>query len=166
MSNQNNVNKDRFQWLYSLKPGSSTRGHLMAAALVWSAVGLMLLSIAGVRLLPFVFIKKMQTFWVVVTAAIFGFLKGRFVLDRMARKNIRRILSWNGESRCIGGFQPIRSWILVIAMISMGVLLRMSPVPRIFICWIYIAVGTALLTGSRRFWQSWMGLGRLTPPGP
>ncbi len=160
-----NINKGYIQWLHSHKPAFSAKGHLLAAALMWSGAGLILFIIAGYYLIPLAG-NWIQVSLIIITAVIVGFLKGRFVLGKMALKNVRRILSWKGEARCIGGFQPLRSWVLIIAMIFLGRMLRTSPLPRAIVSWVYIAVGTALFTGSRRFWTSLVTLGSLNTPGP
>jgi hypothetical protein len=92
---------------------------------------------------------------VIATSAIaLGFLKARFVLNRSARRVTDRIES-RGDGRCIGGFLSWKTWLLVVAMILLGRLLRLSPLPRPILGLIYAAIGFALLAASRLLWARW-----------
>jgi hypothetical protein len=136
-------------WLLAHKPAASRRTHILLAAILWSAVGTLLL-VLGIRwtlparaaalLLPF--------------AVLAGVLKARFVLDRVARRVIDRIRT-RGDDRCLGGFLSPKTWALVAVMMIAGRLLRGSPLPRTIIGLLYITVGTALLLASRRQWRAW-----------
>src|SRR5262245_48790922 len=124
------------------------------AQLIWTLVGLGLLA-AGL-------------FWVVqrfgplgfvyaTPCLVVGLVKARLVLDRVAQRTLDRIAQ-RGESRCALGFLSTTSWLLVLAMMAVGRLLRASPLPRPALGFLYVAVGFALLAASRTLWRRWWAL--------
>ena len=75
----------------------------------------------------------------------FGFL-------RIVDKNLARILPMQGK-RCVFSFMPLKSYILILIMSLLGVTLRHSPVPKPNIAVLYIAIGTALILSSIRYFR-------------
>ncbi len=73
----------------------------------------------------------------------FGFL-------RIVNKNVARIHSMEGR-QCVFAFMSWKSYLLVAVMIFMGVSLRHSPVPKLYLAVLYAAIGTALLLSSVRY---------------
>ena len=97
---------------------------------------------------------------------LLGLLKALLTLDEVARRTLGRIEA-RGDSRCALGFLSARSWLLVVAMMALGRLLRASPVPRSDLGFVYVAVGSGLLMASRTLWLRWWGLreGAVEDPG-
>ena len=133
--------------LTRLKPGASVNVHLFTAALIWSIVGIflfsngyLLISLAGRR-------------WLAMPALVLGTVKSFFLLDRVARKNIGRILNFE-DGTCIGSVYSYKSWLLVVTMIVLGRFLRSSVVPGEYVGVLYIAVGWGLFFSSRLMWQA------------
>ncbi len=121
------------------------------AGLLWTCVGAGL-SLAGVN-----WSAESSLPWglaLVVGGVAAGVAKGRLVLERAARTSAARIIQ-RGDGRCLGGFLSWQSWGLVLAMMGAGITLRRSGVPRAFLGFLYTAVGTALLWGSRVYWAAW-----------
>ncbi len=144
-----NSNQNSQKRAVRFKPAAPAHTHLLAAAIMWSLVGLML----GVRgLLHIDFSGNSGIFWA-AGAILLGGLKGEFVLKKSARRSIDRIIE-RGDDKCLGGFMSIKSWLLIASMIIMGKMLRASPLPRDFVWSVYVAVGTALTVSSRFFWQA------------
>lgn len=143
--------------LHAIKPRASSRVQVLLAGLLWTVVGSgLLLSgarwIAGGGFTPGVLA-------LLLLGLALGALKSRFVLDRAAERIAGRI-ALRGEGRCLGGFLSVRSWLLVLAMIVFGRLLRrVLPLPVAGV--LYTAIGTGLLLSSRLPWQRW----RTTPGG-
>jgi hypothetical protein len=138
-------------WLETYKPAASLRTHLLLAALLWSVVGSLLLTFgakwawrAGGAYAPAL----------LVLAVVAGLAKYRLVLYRAAERAIERICA-RGDGRCIGGFLSVRTWSFVLVMATAGRLLRVGVLPRLVAGLVYVAVGTALLLGCRRFWLAW-----------
>jgi len=133
--------------LARFKPSASIKAHLLAAALMWSFIGIYLMA-RGVLLSRDVF------GWLAVVALAVGTGKALLVLDRTAGKNIARILAMQ-EGACLGGVYSWRMWGMVVCMMIGGRLLRNSSVPALWIASLYIAVGWALLLSSRLLWRQW-----------
>ena len=98
--------------------------------------------------------SERNVFWMVFIALVIGFLKGQFIFSKLARKNIRRIyeLSPHKEKICVFAFQAAFSYILIVGMITLGILLRLSPIPREYLAIVYLAIGVGLLYASVQYW--------------
>ncbi len=135
-----------------LKPAAPASAHLLAAAVMWSVVGLAL----GIRgLINLDFSAWTGAVWAVAALIVGGF-KGQFVLKKTACRAISRIIE-RGDDKCLGGFMSLKSWLLIASMIIMGKLLRASPLPHNLVWSVYVAVGAALSVSSRFFWQARFG---------
>ncbi len=128
-----------------LVPAVPAGVHLVAAALVWSTVGVMLCARGVLMLRP-----VHGYLWGVLALAV-GTAKALFVLDRTARRNIARIKGFGGKT-CIGAVYSWKTWLLVLAMIGGGWLLRHSRLPAELVGSLYVGVGWALLVASRLVW--------------
>jgi len=74
----------------------------------------------------------------------FGFLK-------IADKNINRLMSFT-EKKCFFSFMTWKSYIIVVIMVSMGIGLRHSDIPKQYLSILYIGIGLGLfLSGIRYF---------------
>ncbi len=137
-------------WAERWKPAAGVRAHLIAAAGLWTVVGLGLTT-AG---LAWCFGSAFPQSLLLVAAGIAaGLVKGKYVIRRLAEKNAARIIV-RGDGRCLGGFLSVKTWLLVIVMMVSGMLLRRSAVPRPVLGVIYSAVGIALLAGSLILWRA------------
>ena len=134
--------------LLRFKPGVSVRTHLFLAALIWSIVGFFLLANG------FFFISMKGHYWYAVIGLILGTFKTFFVLDRVARKNVKRIKEFE-DKVCIGSVYSWKTWVLVAGMIILGRFLRTSVLPGEIVGLVYTAVGWALMLASRLMWQTW-----------
>lgn len=133
--------------LKKYKPGASLRTHLLAAAGIWSAVGVMLM-VRG--LLGF---SVRQHYLFALAGLAIGTIKSLLVLDRAARKNIKRLLTCR-EGMCLGAVYSAKMWGLIVVMIVGGRLLwAFGPAPVAGL--VYLAIGWALLLSSRVIWQQW-----------
>lgn len=134
------------------KPGVTQHTLLLLSACLWTAIGLMLLIKGGYRF------SQLQQYHpaIVLAAAITGSLKSYFILDRAARRGIQRILKFK-DGTCLGAVYSVKTWIVVLFMIAMGVILRKSSLPGNILCFVYITVGWALLMSSRFAWRTWLG---------
>ncbi|MFW2367471.1 MAG: hypothetical protein ACN4GW_13725 [Desulforhopalus sp.] len=133
------------------KPGVSQHTLLLMSACLWTAIGLMLLVKGGYRL------SQLPQYHPLLLFAPFvaGSLKSYFVLDRVARRTIQRILQFK-DGTCLGAVYSVKTWIVVLFMIAMGVILRNSSLPGNILCFVYFTVGWALLMSSRLAWRAWL----------
>lgn len=135
--------------LSRFKPAVSRQTLLFMSALMWTMIGLLLLAKGGYRL----FQVPQGRFLLVGTAIAAGSLKSLFILDRAARRGIKRILLFQ-DGTCLGAVYSVKSWILVLCMMSMGVILR-SYLPVMHLCFLLLTIGWALLFSSRLAWRAW-----------
>ncbi len=136
------------EFLVRYKPGASISTHLMLAALIWFVVGFFLM-VNG-----FFLISLAERSWLIFLGLTLGTAKGFFILDRVARKNIKRIHGFERKI-CIGSVYSYKTWLLVIMMIVVGRTLRLTVLPGEVVGVIYLAVGCGLMLSSRLMWLEW-----------
>ena len=126
---------------------------IIIVGIIWFLVGLFL-SARGVNwLLQLGMGTKLIIFLSV--AVVVGLLKGKFVLQKVALKYLKRshdiqyskIDIFTGWAKILG----IKGGILIGLMMGMGILLRQSSIDRPILGIIYLAVGIALLYASKVF---------------
>ncbi len=79
-----------------------------------------------------------------------GFIKGNFVLKKLALKYTSRIHALPEMSPVYMTFAP-KNWILVIGMITLGKIVRTFGASPLIIGGVYVAIGVALVLGSRTY---------------
>jgi hypothetical protein len=136
------------QRLKSIKPGVNRKVHLLAAALLWTVVGAVLIAKG------WIWINPAENFWFVPAALALGTLKSVFVLDRSARRVVERIVQMR-DGTCLGAVYSWKTWLLVGVMITSGIALRTFFDPARYIGTLYCAIGWALLLSSRLAWLEW-----------
>ena len=130
-----------------LTPAVNKNILIFLSGLVWVAVGTMLLSFSYVWLRAAHFDHALSFVVPGIAAALvihhFGFLK---IVD----KNLGRILPMEGK-KCVFSFMTWKSYILVAVMVTMGVMLRHSPIPKTYLSVLYIGIGLSLILSSVRY---------------
>jgi hypothetical protein len=139
---------DQPQKKHSFKPGVSRAVHLFAAPFLWTAIGTLLM-VRG-----FGWIGPGPARWLVLLALVIGTLKSRFVLDKTARKSLKRIMEMN-DNTCIGAVYSWKTWLLVGLMMAFGITMRRLTDPGMVIGTLYVAIGWALFLSSRHGWKEW-----------
>jgi hypothetical protein len=132
-----------------LKPAVNKNFLLFLAGAVWIAVGTMLISFAYHWLVSY----GQKNSWLFAAAGLaisliihhFGFL-------RIVDKNLGRITKMEGR-RCAFSFMTWKSYLIVAVMVSMGILLRHSSIPKQYLSVLYIGIGTALILSSIRYFR-------------
>ncbi len=135
-------------WFSRFKPGVSPKTHLFLASALWTTIGLVLIYRGIIYLGPDYLLPLS------ILGIILGSLKSLLVLNKAASRGVERIKRF-GDNTCIGAVYSWRTWLLVIAMMLLGVILRMSPLSPLFIGTVCITIGWALLFSSRYPWQQW-----------
>jgi hypothetical protein len=121
---------------------------ILLAGLMWCGVGIMLIRYA-VSWLSICTVKEQVIFYSAGFLAAmpihhFGFLK-------IADKNINRLLPLT-EKMSPFSFMTPKSYLIVIVMVSMGIGLRHSSIPKKYLSLLYNGIGLALfLSGIRYF---------------
>ena len=132
-------------------PRTSSKTQLLAAACLWTGVGL-LLATKGLYLVRY---AAWSVLLIIMAGGIcLGILKGKFILDPVASKIITR-LQLRNTPYCLGGLFSIKSWLLILGMIFLGKILAIMPVPTTIKAVLYILVGTGLMYSSRLIWIAW-----------
>jgi hypothetical protein len=130
-----------------IKPAVNKRVLLFLAGFMWLGVGTLMLFLSYSWLNAFQDRSSFIFAGIGVIAALvvhhFGFLK---IVD----KNLGRILPIEG-TRCAFSFITWKSYIMIAAMVSLGALLRHSPIPRPYLAILYIGIGLALFLSSMRY---------------
>jgi hypothetical protein len=134
------------------EPAASRRTLIFSAAITWGLVGTFLSLRAVVWFKP----PRPAALGLALLALGLGFLKGRFVFSGLARRNIRRIrdLSPHKQKICLFAFQAVQSYVIIIGMMTLGLLLRHSPLPRSDLAVLYLAIGSALIYASFQYWRA------------
>jgi hypothetical protein len=122
---------------------------LLPAGLMWMGVGIML-SIMAFRWLA----TAAYPFAFGVAGITAGALVYRFGFIRIAVKNIDRIKALPGK-RCFFSFMTLRSYFIVIFMMTLGITLRHSSIPKSWLSVIYNAIGIGLAVSSLSYFNAY-----------
>lgn len=131
-----------------LKPSAPAWVQFLAAALLWTGVGVFLLyrGLSAALTLPPLMLAAVSA-----GAGLIGFLKGLFVMRPAARKGSARIAQ-RGDGKCVMGFISWKAWLFVIGMGVFGKFLRSAHLPNWLLGLLLCGVGTALLIGAAIYW--------------
>ena len=129
-------------------PSVDKRILILLAGLMWCGVGVMLVHYAVLWLSSCTGREQFFYYTAGFLAAMpihhFGFLK-------IADKNLNRLLPLT-EKQSLFSFMSGKSYLIVIIMISMGIALRHSSIPKRYLSILYNGIGLALfLSGIRYF---------------
>ena len=135
-------------------PSVDKRILVLLAGIMWCGVGVMLVSFA-VSWLSYYNGREQGFYYVTgfLTAMPihhFGFLK-------IADKNLKRLLPLT-EKRCLFSFMTCRSYIIVLIMVSMGIALRHSSIPKRYLSILYNGIGLALFLSGIRYFRFFIKL--------
>lgn len=136
-------------FIQSIKPWAPKRYLLFFAAAVWTIAGGVLLY-KGVLLLHGM--SMLQTIEVAVSV-VGGVLFYLLLFSKLSKKHTKRIMELKSERPCAFSFFNIRSYILMVVMISSGILLRrLGVISQQYLLLVYITMGIPLLLSSLRFY--------------
>ncbi len=125
---------------------------LALAGLMWTGVGLMLCDYA---------INWLEIGWSWVPFAlglsglIISVVAARWKFSELAIKNIERIFSLPDRA-CIFSFLAWKGYVIIIFMMTLGIVLKSSPLPKPYLAVIYLAVGGALIQASWHYYRHLM----------
>jgi hypothetical protein len=128
-------------------PSVDKRVLVLLAGLMWCGVGIMLIRFAVTWLFPLGIrtsgIYYAAGFLAAMPIHHFGFLK-------IADKNLRRLLPLS-EKKCVFAFMTWKSYFIVLIMVSMGIALRHSSIPKRYLSILYDGIGLALFLSGIRY---------------
>ena len=117
------------------------------AGFIWIAVGLLLCIMAIVWLAPFALSTDVVLESTSLLLAIVGYVYG---FSKIVQKNVARIHTLP-DRVCAFAFTAWRGYIMIGLMITIGITLRNSSIPKYYLSIPYTAMGSMLLIGSQRF---------------
>jgi hypothetical protein len=120
----------------------------LLAGIMWSGVGLMLCSLAYRWLVD---LHSFKALWVGLSGLVSSLFIYRFGFLKIARKNINRLHSFL-EKVNLFAFMSAKSYLLVAFMMALGMALRSSPIPRVYLSVLYTAIGAALFFSSLHYY--------------
>lgn len=120
----------------------------LIAGAMWCGVGIML-SVMAVRWLS----GYSGNGWLFAAGGLaFALIMRRFSFLKIAGRNLDRIAELPAKA-CIFSFISWRSWILVMFMITLGITLRNSPMPKEYLAVIYLGIGMGLMLAGIRYFR-------------
>jgi hypothetical protein len=134
-----------------LKPGVPKFWLHLIAGLMWSAVGIYLISLTREWIAP---VQVGYALLIVLAGGMLGLAIYVFGFSKFADKNIYRIEAIENGRPCLFAFQQWSSYPLVIFMISLGIFLRVySPIPKPWLAAMYIGIGSSLFLASFHYYK-------------
>lgn len=122
---------------------------LLISAIMWSAVGILLLNFA------YHWIPVLSETQILITwpgGFVLGLVIFLFGFGKIAKINIKRIRNLPPAPK-IWDFQSGKSYLIIIFMVSLGIFLRKTPyVPRALLTPTYIGLGTGLFLSSFHYY--------------
>lgn len=138
------------------KMGLTRSQHLWIAAAIWTFVGGGLLTMGLVFWFHFPFLGFLDRPHIMGGAAALtvGLIKGKFILDKTAGRVIDRVegLAEPNPFKSVFKMFGIKTISLILAMIGLGVVMRLAGVSFEIRGLLYMAVGMGLLWSCRRYW--------------
>ncbi|MHA1303961.1 MAG: hypothetical protein ACTSQE_07050 [Candidatus Heimdallarchaeaceae archaeon] len=114
--------------------------HYLLAGVMWLGVGIMLSNYA----VQWLVMAENEPVWIYsISGMIAALVIYLFGFSKIAKKNVERILPKN-DKFCVFGFISWKSYLTIGFMISLGILLRMSPIPKHYLAVLYSGLGGGL----------------------
>lgn len=132
------------------KPAVKKNILVLLAGLIWIGVGTMLLSFATNWLIAY---GKSNSAWFILAGIIAALIIHHFGFLKIVDKNLGRISKMEGR-RCAFSFMSWRSYFTVAIMVTMGIMLRHSAIPKHYLSMLYIGIGLALILSSIRYFRN------------
>ena len=135
--------------LSRLNPSVPRRYLYFLAGVLWTLAGMLLCIRALVWIDDFTFGAEITLESISLVLSVVAYL---VVFSRLVRKNLDRIAALPARV-CLFAFTPWRGYLMIVLMISIGLTLRNSAIPKLYLSIPYTAMGGTLLIGSIRFYR-------------
>jgi hypothetical protein len=127
---------------------------ILIAGILWCGVGVMLISFAATWLSRYegkgIIIYYAAGFLAAIPIHLFGFLK-------LADKNLARLLPLK-EKRCLFSFITWKSYLVILIMMTMGITIRHSSIPKQYLSVLYNGIGLGLFLSGIRYLRKGISL--------
>ncbi|MBU1052994.1 MAG: hypothetical protein KKC46_04090 [Proteobacteria bacterium] len=133
--------------LRKIKPAADKRALIFIAGFIWICSGIMLLSFS------YYWLHEIQNinYWLIAGISfVLSLLIHHFGFLKIVDINLRRLLPAK-EKKCIFSFMDWKSYINVAVMAVIGIIVRNSTIPKIYLSIVYAAIGFALILSSVRY---------------
>jgi hypothetical protein len=147
-------NSSWFNTLLPYKPAVHKKVLLALAGIMWIGVGILLLSYA------YQWLSASETINAIIFAAagltlgivirLYGFIK-------LVEKNILRINALEGKP-CLFAFMSWKSYLNVFLMVGLGITLRHSSLPKLYLSPVYLGIGVGLFLSSFRYFRAFASI--------
>jgi hypothetical protein len=134
--------------LNTFNPAVTRKWLFLLAGMMWSAVGVMLCSLAYRWLAD---LHSQASIWIGLGSSIAAILVYRYGFIHIAQRNIHRLQALLKKT-CVFAFMPWKSYFLVAGMMALGIILRSSSLPHVYLAVIYITIGAALFLSSLHYY--------------
>lgn len=135
-------------------PAADKKVMILMAGLMWCGVGIMLIHYAVTWLSQSKGSEQLYFYAAGFLAAMpihhFGFL-------RLVKKNLKRLLPMT-EKKCVFSFMTWKSYIIVVFMISLGITLRHSSLPKKYLSILYNGIGGGLFLSGISYLRNFVKL--------
>ncbi|MBK7711203.1 MAG: hypothetical protein IPJ37_09830 [Bacteroidales bacterium] len=128
-------------------PSVDKRVLVLLAGLMWCGVGIMLMRYAIIWLSG---LEKRGAIAFYASGFVAAMAIHHFGFLKIADKNLNRLLPLN-EKRCVFSFMTWKSYLIVLVMVSMGIALRHSSLPKSYLSVLYTGIGLALFLSGIRY---------------
>lgn len=136
------------------EPSVKSRYLILLAGFVWLVVGAALGRVAARWLLH---TGGQFAAGLGLAGAVLAVLIHTFGFSRLVDRNVERIRQKPAVT-CAFGFQSWKSYLLIMVMITMGVFLRSSPMPKHYLAVVYAGFGGAMVLSSIRYFRKFLAL--------
>ena len=134
----------------ALNPRVDKKILILVAAVMWCGVGIMLIIFAETWLSDYrgkgLFLFYLSGIIAAMPIHHFGFLK-------LADKNLARLLPLK-EKKCLFSFITWKSYLIIIIMMTMGITLRHSSIPKQYLSVLYNGIGLGLFLSGLRYFRN------------
>lgn len=126
---------------------------LLTTGLIWLSIGFML-TIKGLNLLVgrMPDMSQQTCMLLICLSLLIGFIKGRYILIKTAKRVAAHILSQKGPMKIFQAY-PKSYYIILLAMISLGVFFKFLPISKTIHGFIDLTIGSALVQGSMHYFR-------------
>ena len=137
-----------------LNPRVDKKILILTTGIMWCGVGVMLVSFAATWLSRYegkgVLLYYAAGFLAAMPIHHFGFLK-------LADKNLSRLLPLK-EKRCLFSFITWKSYLIIVVMMTMGITMRHSSIPKQYLSILYNGIGLGLFLSGIRYFRNSINL--------
>lgn len=118
--------------------------------------------------LAYRWLNELHTLWAVwigVGGLVFSVIVYRFGFSRLAIQNIERLLGFLEKASPLA-FYTVKSYLIMIFMMGLGMFLRSSAIPRGILAFIYTTIGGGLFFSSLHYYPTLLNMARERCRGP